>query len=126
MESTRHRTISHLCHEIFIGLDAATASVAGETPDCAHCAGVAGAALKPGTAPKPGEALRPEDAAAGRALLAGHDARSFDHDVPRPSVPMSNVARLVSPSAVNEPSPTCRLEAVSIACMASGETTSLQ
>src|SRR5882672_1087543 len=92
-------------------------------PDCAHCAGFAGVA---GAVLKPGAALRPEDAAAGRALFAGHATRSCLHDVPRPSVSMSNVARLVLPSPVNVPSPTWRLEAVSIACIASGATTSLQ
>src|SRR3954466_1924770 len=90
---------------------------------CAHFGGFAGAAEVAGIV---GTALRwGMDAAAGRVVLAGHDARSCVHDVPRPSVSMSNVARVVLPSALNVPSPTCRREAASIACMASGATTSL-
>src|SRR6185503_6667041 len=69
--------------------------------------------------------LRLDVAAAGRAVLAGHDDNSCVHDVPRPSVSMSNVASLVLPSALSVPSPICRRGAVSIACMASGATTSL-
>ena len=38
---------------------------------------------------------------------------------------ISNVARVVLPSALSVPSPICRREAASIACMASGATTSL-
>ena len=78
-------------------------------------AGIAGTALM----------LRLDVAAAGRVVLAGHDARSCVHDAPRPSVSISNVARVVLPSALSVPSPICRREAASIACMASGATTSL-
>src|SRR4029453_7467442 len=84
-----------------------------DSASCAHFAGIAGAAL------------RVEDVAAGGAVLAGHEAKSCVHDVPRPSVSMSNVASLVLPSAPSVPSPICRLGAASIACMASGATTSL-
>src|SRR4051812_7023573 len=83
--------------------------------------GVAGAAETAGAALM----VRPDDAAAGRVVLAGHDARSCVHDGPRPSVSISNVARVVLPSALRVPSPICRREAASIACMASGATTSL-
>src|SRR5437762_4244337 len=91
---------------------------------CAHFAGVAGAEGGTGIAGA-GLMLRLDDAAAGRAVLAGHDDRSCVHDAPRPSVSISNVARVVLPSALRVPSPICRREAASIACMASGATTSL-
>src|SRR6185369_12276454 len=93
-----------------------------DSASCAHFAGVAGTAETGGIA---GAALRPEDVAAGRVVFAGHDDRSCVHDFPSPSVSMSNVASLVLPSASRVPSPICRLEAVSIACMASGATISL-
>src|SRR5215203_6624928 len=80
----------------------------------AEVAGIVGTALRWGM-----------DAAAGRVVLAGHDARSCVHDGPRPSVSISNVARVVLPSALSVPSPICRRGAASIACMASGAMTSL-
>src|SRR5215207_8358126 len=90
---------------------------------CAHFGGLAGAAEVAGIA---GTALMwGMDAAAGRAVLAGHDARSCVHDVPRPSASISNVARVVLPSVLSVPSPICRRGAASIACMASGATTLL-
>src|SRR5262245_30588952 len=84
---------------------------------CAHFAAGADAA---------GVALRLDDAAAGRTVFAGHDAKSCVTARPRPSVSMSNVARLVLPSAVEVPSPICKREAASIACMVSGATVLLQ
>src|SRR5262245_781361 len=89
---------------------------------CAHFGGVAGAEDVAGIA---GAALRLDDAAAGRVVLAGQLVKSCVHDVPRPSVSMSNVASLVLPSASRVPSPICRLEAARIACMAAGATISL-
>src|SRR5512139_1984715 len=61
----------------------------------------------------------------GRGGLAGHDPCSRVHDAPRPSVSISNVASFVLPSGSSVPSPICRRVAASIACMASGATTSL-
>src|SRR5215208_2323576 len=86
----------------------------GGLAEVAEVAGIVGTALMWGM-----------DAAAGRVVLAGHDARSWVHDAPRPSVSISNVARVVLPSALSVPSPICRRGAASIACMASGATTSL-
>src|SRR5262245_3738801 len=91
---------------------------------CAHFAGVAGEAAVAGIA---GDGLMPglDAAAAGRAVLAGHDASSCVHDAPRPSVSISKVASVVLPSALTVPSPICRCDAVRIVCMASDPTTSL-